>query len=239
MTRYLLWDFDGTLAYRDGMWSGAVRDAIARYVPAMMISANAVKPYLGMGFPWHTPEIEHQHISSDEMWWDELRPVFERTLKAVGVPEAAMPPIIEAVREEFLNSEAWQVADGAEETLKVLSIEGWKHAIISNHVPELSTLVAALGLARHFERIYCSAQLGVEKPNTAFFSHVLVSLGNYDAIWVIGDSPRADIGGARVAGLPSILIGSSHPTADYCVSTIREVPAILAGVPRLTRGTPR
>ena len=34
MRRVVLWDFDGTLAYRDGMWSGCLADALEDVLPA-------------------------------------------------------------------------------------------------------------------------------------------------------------------------------------------------------------
>jgi putative hydrolase of the HAD superfamily len=227
MNKYLLWDFDGTLACRDGMWSGALSDAVLRHMPAMTISPAAIRPHLSTGFPWHTPETGHEDIATDEMWWDGLRPVFERALKAVGVPAAMVPAIASAVRDEYLRPGAWRVAEGTEDVLQMLSEEGWKHAIVSNHVPELHSLAETLRLARHFERILSSAQLGYEKPHPAFFERVLASLEPYGTVWVIGDSVRADIGAARAARLPCILIGSFHASANYCVPAIRDVPSIV------------
>jgi putative hydrolase of the HAD superfamily len=231
MNRYLLWDFDGTLASREGMWNGARRDAILRHLPQSDISRDALKPYLQYGFPWHTPQIEHRHIATAQAWWDELNPVFFRALSGLGIEAGEWPAIADSVRSEYLRPDAWRVSEGAAETLRRLSEVGWTHAIVSNHVPELAELVAALGIAPHFERIFCSAWMGVEKPNPAFLEGVLASLGKLDAVWMIGDSVRLDIGSARAAGLASILIGSLDPLADRCAASMPEVAEIVLTAP--------
>lgn len=227
MRRHLLWDFDGTLAHREGMWSGALCDAIGRHCPNSGITPEHVRPYLSTGFPWHTPDVEHCHLSSGPVWWSELIPVFVKALSHLGLSESSHKLIAEAVRDEYLRIDSWRPASDAIEVLKLLRAEGWGHVIISNHVPELQTIVAGLGLGPYFERVYSSAQLGVEKPNPAFLHRVLTSLGNPISAWVIGDSVRADIAAARAAGLPSILVGSSDPSATWCVNTLHEVPFVL------------
>lgn len=227
LLRCLLWDFDGTLARREGMWTGAFRDAILLHLPQMRISLDSLRPYLHSGFPWHTPDVQHRHIATAQAWWDELNPVFARALTGLGICSDKSRSIVESVRSEYLRRDAWQVMDGAEEALRTLSRAGWKHAIVSNHVPELPSLVAELGLASHFERIFCSAQVGVEKPNPAFLQHVLASLGCSGAAWIIGDSVEIDIAAARAARLPSILIGSRDPLANRCASSRGEVAEIV------------
>ena len=37
--------------------------------------------------------------------------------------------------------------------LKTLAAAGWRHVILSNHVPELSRIVEALGIGSYFEAI--------------------------------------------------------------------------------------
>ena len=113
--------------------------------------------------------------------------------------------------------------------LQTLNAAGWNHAIISNHVLELPGLVAAMGLAPFFERIFCSAQHGVEKPQPDFLERLLAAPGRCDTVWAIGDSVRADITGARSARLPSILIGPRHVSADGCAASINEVPSVVMG----------
>jgi putative hydrolase of the HAD superfamily len=225
---YLLWDFDGTLARRDGMWSGALSDAIRRYCPDRRISAASIRPHLTAGFPWHTPEREHKHTRSSEAWWGTLRPTFERAITALGIEDPTVTTkIAEAVAEEYLDVRAWRVADGANSILNTLHAAGWRHVIVSNHVPELSNLLENLKLSEHFEHVFCSALLGVEKPNPAFLRRVLADLGSPHRSWLIGDSVHADIVAACDAQIPSILVGSKHPSATFSVDTLYDAAEVL------------
>jgi putative hydrolase of the HAD superfamily len=228
MSRYLCWDFDGTLAYRDEKWSGAVRDAILVHQPTFRVTLQEIRPYLSTGFPWHTPEVEHRHLASPEAWWLQLQPVFRRVLTELGVDGKRVPAIVQSVRDEYLRAEAWKVVEGAPDTLAELASNGWHHVIVSNHVPELNDLVVALGLAPYFEHVFGSAEMGVEKPHPAFLAAVLEFLSRPEIAWVIGDSVSADIASARAAGVGSILVGSRHPSADYCVRSLRQIPGVLS-----------
>jgi len=53
--KYILWDFDGTLAYRDGNWSGALYSILLNN-GIIDITIDALKPYLTKGFTWHNTE---------------------------------------------------------------------------------------------------------------------------------------------------------------------------------------
>jgi putative hydrolase of the HAD superfamily len=112
-----------------------------------------------------------------------------------------------------------------EAVLSLLSDRGWRHLIVSNHVPELASLVEGLGLARWFDAVVTSAQVGFEKPHPRLFdaARAVTSDG---AIWMIGDNPVADFAGARSAGIKAILVRTHHevsPRAD----DLWGVPAIL------------
>jgi putative hydrolase of the HAD superfamily len=47
----ILWDFDGALAYRDGMWSGTLFSVLKKN--KINILLEDIKPYLTTGFTWH------------------------------------------------------------------------------------------------------------------------------------------------------------------------------------------
>ncbi len=69
--------------------------------------------------------------------------------------------------------------------------------MLSNHVPELNRLLADLGIASFFERIFNSAVTGIEKPNPAAFLSVKAAYPELVDFVMIGDSLRADVSGAR------------------------------------------
>ncbi|MDN3649475.1 hypothetical protein QWZ13_11175 [Reinekea marina] len=42
----IFWDFDGTLASRQGMWSGALVNLVQRYFPESEIKIDDIRPHL-------------------------------------------------------------------------------------------------------------------------------------------------------------------------------------------------
>src|ERR671922_2114570 len=74
--KLLIWDFDGSLAYRQGRWSGALLDVLNQYVPGHTITRDQLVPHWRQGFPWHKPQQPHTHLSSADAWWAQLTPIF-------------------------------------------------------------------------------------------------------------------------------------------------------------------
>jgi putative hydrolase of the HAD superfamily len=88
--------------------------------------------------------------------------------------------------------------------------------IVSNHVPELASLVDGLGLARWFDAVVTSAEVGYEKPHPRLFEAAR-AVTPRGSIWMIGDNPIADFAGARSVGINAVLVRTDHevsPRAD-------------------------
>jgi putative hydrolase of the HAD superfamily len=81
--KHILWDFDGTLACRDGMWSGTLREILEAEEPDLCVTRVDIRPHLQSGFPWQTPEIPDAHIRDATVWWEMLRPLFEGAIIAL------------------------------------------------------------------------------------------------------------------------------------------------------------
>jgi len=56
MKNYLIWDFDGTLAYRLGGWTGVLLEGMHREATTCEATADQLRPHLQAGFRRHTPE---------------------------------------------------------------------------------------------------------------------------------------------------------------------------------------
>jgi putative hydrolase of the HAD superfamily len=222
--RYLIWDFDGTLAHRPGGWSAALAA-----VAGPGISAEQVRPFLQSGFPWHAHECAHLGLSPDE-WWEELIPLFTRALRGAGLPAEEARSLACNVRSEYLRPGAWQRFEDAVPALDQLSARGWQHLLLTNHVPELPSLLGLLGLSGRFEAIFNSAETGDEKPNPHAFRNVLnwilrgrrtgslAEISPILQIWVIGDRLSSDVIGAQEAGLRAILVRQREPGFTCCES---------------------
>jgi putative hydrolase of the HAD superfamily len=162
-----------------------------------------------------TPEREHHHLSDPDAWWSSLFPIFAAAIEAVaGVDPRSASEIAIKVRAEYLDPKNWAMFPDTEPTLVALTARGWRHIILSNHVPELPQLINSLGLGHHFESVITSATLGYEKPHPLAFKAAIDAIPSGTRIIMIGDSFKADYGGARAVGLDAILVRGSHPDCD-------------------------
>jgi putative hydrolase of the HAD superfamily len=212
--RWILWDFDGTLAARHGMWSGALVETLAK-CESLECDVAAIRPYLQAGFPWHSPNEAHEHLRTPEQWWAQLFPIFERAFIGVGIAPRRAADLARQVPSTYLDTSRWQLFEDAIPTLK-------------NHIPELHSLVCALGLDNYVSNVFSSATLGYEKPHPLAYARALDALGRPSRVWMIGDSYTADVAGAVQAGLRAILVRSEHEEALLRCATLEGVPNVIA-----------
>jgi putative hydrolase of the HAD superfamily len=209
----VFWDFDGTLARRDGLWSGAILDALRRIDPMITTTVADLKPHLAAGFPWHRPDVTIEPVGP-EVWWARLRPVIMAACTAAKVPVGTAAAAADLVPEEFYRFDAWQLIDGADTALARTRAAGYRNVILSNHAPELPELVGRLGLAEYVDLTITSAEIGAEKPNPVIFRYAIkVARACVAQSWMIGDNPVADIRGAQQVGLSAILADGVYPDA--------------------------
>lgn len=114
---------------------------------------------------------------------------------------------------EFYGVDAWTIVDGAEAALRVTRTAGFRNVILSNHAPELPTLVEALGLGDLIDETITSATVGAEKPNRIIFDYAMKSNGISEVqdVWMVGDNPIADVRGAQELGIRAILADGAYP----------------------------
>ena len=226
--RYLIWDFDGTLAYnRRGMWGGTMLHLLHQAAPGQRVSREDLSPHLQTGFPWHTPEDIHPELETPQAWWDAMTPIFERAYLAVGTGPALAEELALRVRADFVNPENWRAYDDVFPVLGELSARGWTHLVLSNHVPELPGIVVGLGLEDRIHRIFNSADTGHEKPHPEAYRSVLRTLEDAEAVWMVGDNVKADVIGAEAAGIRAVLVRRPHPDAARYSEDLLGVPAII------------
>ncbi|MGA7733824.1 MAG: HAD-IA family hydrolase [Chloroflexia bacterium] len=227
MDRVLIWDFDGTLGYRDGGWTGALLEIIQREPAAPAVTSEHICPHLQAGFPWHTPDQVWSAERSAEQWWHALYSVFERAYLAVGIDTLRARTLAKEVRHVYTDLSHWRLFDDAIPTLSTLFMQGWSHVLLSNHVPELRAILDHLQVSRHFAFVFNSAETGYEKPHPGAFRNVLTRLGNPADVWMIGDSLATDVEGAETVGIPAILVRKSHPSARYSCSDLTKLAGVL------------
>jgi putative hydrolase of the HAD superfamily len=99
--------------------------------------------------------------------------------------------------------------------LAALRALGSPLGIVSNFDSRVLRILEGLDLARWFESVTLSSQVGATKPAGAIFARALAHHG-VDAARAlhVGDSPAEDYEGARAAGLRAALIDRSGRHAD-------------------------
>lgn len=224
--KYLIWDFDGTLGYREGGWTGAMVEVLRQHAPDCATTADHLRPHIQDGFRWHDPHQPYA-IKTADRWWGELSPIFEKAFAAVGVETSLAKRMGREVRFAYASAEQWRLYDDTLPVLTQLSRAGWTHLLLSNHVPELSKILGHLQINTFFAHIFNSAETGYEKPHLKAYQAVLEATEEAESVWMIGDSPVADIAGAAAAGIPGILVRKHHADALYQCDDLTQVNQIV------------
>jgi len=204
--RIILWDFEGTLVNRPGRWRSALMEVLDMNEPEHQVEMEQIRPFLRDGFPWHRPDEPHANLTNSKEYWFLLEQVFTRAYQGVGYNHNRAKELSSLVRNAFINPNRFVLYEDTIPALEYLAERGWKHAIHSNHVPELPDIVAGIGLSPYIDWCISSGSTGYEKPNPKAFYIALDRVGNPEKVWMVGDNPEADIRGAESIGIPAILV---------------------------------
>ncbi len=221
----ILWDFDGTLVRSVLMWSCAARAVLEEHLPGHGSALDSLRQGLQADFPWHHPEVAHPELNQPAAWWAHMEPMFARAFADLGVSPAQALRLADYMRAKVIDPAAYEPLDEAASTLERLRAAGWRHAILSNHVPELPQIVAGLGWTPYFDAVHSSALTGFEKPRAEAYRIALTAAreAGHPARWMVGDNPVADAQGARSVGLAAVLIGGSP---DGAYDWAADLPAV-------------
>jgi putative hydrolase of the HAD superfamily len=215
----VLWDFDETLAERPGRWGGCMLEIVGRRHPDLVVDERALRAALQAFYPWHFPDVVHEHLNDPDDWWAALQPGLAAAAVAAGVSAADAEAVAAEVRWCYPQPEAFVLYDDTVEALGMFRDAGWRQAIVSNHCPELASLVDGLGIAAHFEAVFSSACTGYEKPHPRSIGLALEHL-EVETAWMIGNSEKADIAAAEAAGIPSVLVTRDGPSPLVDAATL-------------------
>jgi putative hydrolase of the HAD superfamily len=184
----LLWDFDGTLGVRQGKWSLVLLEALDSTAPGSGFTRAEIAAELSSGFPWHEHGRGHPELCDPDAWWAHMAKILSHALARLGVSPDTAERAAGLVRSLYPDPAYWRLFDDAAPALDELSGRGWRHVLVSNHVPELEGILASLGIADRFVAIINSAVTGYEKPHREAFRLALAAAGQPKRVWMIGDS---------------------------------------------------
>jgi putative hydrolase of the HAD superfamily len=130
----ILCDFDGTLATRTGGWADAIATVVNREHDAGL-TADAVRPYLQNGFPWHLWQTPHAQLMPGLSWWQYVTGILTRSLADLGIPPEYASRALAQLPDEYVRADAFVVYDDVIPALTMLTCAGYRCCIASNHTP--------------------------------------------------------------------------------------------------------
>jgi putative hydrolase of the HAD superfamily len=124
-----------------------------------------------------------------------------------GLSPAALPALFAELWEAFAHGRHWRVPPAAATTLGTLRARGYRLGVLSNWDHRLHQVLAETGLARWFEHVLISSELGAEKPDPEIFHAAAARFAAAPAQCLhIGDSIRHDREGAHAAGWSAVIV---------------------------------
>ena len=159
--------------------------------------------------------------------------------RVCGVAPDAVEPATTVLLEEFGRGDMWtRVIPGSVAALRQLDELGVGLAVVSNAEGTAEEQLRADGICQvgpgsgvPVAAVLDSTVVGVSKPDPAIFELALDALGVEPAHAIhVGDTPAADVAGARAAGVTPVLIDpyDLHPEVDCRrVRSLADVPAIV------------
>lgn len=224
----VLWDFDGTLGYRkNGMWGAAMIEALQAYDPDTPLTPPSFREFLISGFPWHHPERPHPYIASSDDWWQPIVGKFAQGYMHYGIDTERANKLALDAKARFVDPAAWTLYDDTAAALTDLRRRGWRHIVVSNHMPELEEIIRCLGIRDLLDHVVNSAVFGYEKPHPRIFGHALELAGYPQNVWMVGDNIEADYFGAEAAGIRAILVRSEDAKAVRRFATLTEAARMI------------
>lgn len=206
MTRGTIWwDFDGTLISRPAMWAEAASRIVRTVAPARQCPEVSLSRALDSGMPWHRQDQSHPELTTPDAWWQCVFRRYVEVFRELGLLEATTAMALDAIRRDILMPHRYCVYADVDAVLSTLHEAGWRHVMVSNHVPELAELVEGLGLARHFHAIVTSGLVGYEKPHPRMFEVARTHTIPGRPVWMIGDNVVSDCLAVTPLGVQAIL----------------------------------
>jgi len=149
--------------------------------------------------------------AAERAWW---RQVVEKTARAVGIHSTGpeFDACFHALFTHYAQPSAWSVYPEVPPLLTRLRADGWHLAVVSNFDRRLHHVLAGLGLTDFFDLILTSADVSARKPSPLLLQKAIAAFPQAESICHVGDSPHADAGAAKAAGIPCFLL--DRPRTD-------------------------
>ncbi len=166
------------------------------------------------------------HERSVQIWLD----MYTYMADFCGIKEG-VPDLVQAVYDEYLLPECWEVFPDVEPCFKELKAQGYRLGVISNWDATLEGLIRDMRWLPYFDVVISSAAVGTRKPHKAIFDIALERMGAQARNAVhVGDLEEADGDGAASAGIRPVIIDRKDRLVDCRyerILTLEDLPGLL------------
>ncbi len=235
--RAVLLDLDETLIDGSGLATStvAVSAAFAARHPELRLDPMTLAQTNGIAWERSWAEHEPRWVRGE---LDDLglsTAVWTTALTELGVPDPAALAAEAAHDHVAALAVATKPYQDVRPALDALAAAGIPLGIVTNGSSSAQRAKIALLGPERFAVIAVTGEHGVAKPEPRIFQIVLEQLGlPPDQVVHVGDSLRADVGGAQAAGILAVWlnrVGEIRPadaaTPDAEITTLAQLPALL------------
>lgn len=175
-----------------------------------------------LAFQWGTRE-ELRRLERD--WWHTL---VQRVVERTGCEVDGFDRFFGTLYDHYAAGSAWQCFPEVPRVLEGLRAGGCRLAVVSNFDSRLPGILQSLGIWGQVDAVVYSSEAGSAKPDAAIFRRALRVLGVDPTRAVhVGDSARADVAGARAAGITGVLIQRGPPAGTVPGGAIQSLDELL------------
>lgn len=173
-------------------------------------------------------------LKPEAFWREVVARTFGGTL-----PATKAEAVFQECWQAFAEPKAWRATTGIVSVVGALKFLGIKVAVLSNADGRLRRVLEQKDLARHFDGIFLSDEIGHAKPDAKAFAHVAKSLGvALTALVHVGDDPAEDGEGPCDAGAVGVILGGRHaPEKCLRAQRLAELPKLIQAL--LNDGRPK
>lgn len=218
MTKAIFFDVDFTLIYPGPTFQG---EGYARFCAeeSVVVDASLFEPAV-LAASFILDEVEEQVYDANLFVHYTASIIEHMGGRGAGVVRAA-----ERIYAEWASNHHFEIYDDVAPVLSALSERGYVLGVISNSHRSLDAFTEHFRLDGLIKTTISSAQHGFMKPHRSIFDAALqrAEVRAADTV-MVGDSLKADIEGARAAGLRGILLRRSG----------ERPPVLPDGVPLIT-----
>lgn len=227
MIQAILWDVDATLLD----FHAAERAAILKLFQEFNLGEctdEMLQRYslINRGY-WE--RLERGELTREQVLVGRFREFFEKE----GLDVSVAPDFNEAYQSSLGDTIVYR--DDSYKIIESLRGKVKQYVVSNGTVVAQEKKLRLSGLGELMDGVFLSEDLGVEKPNKAFFDKVFDSIGDIDReeVMIVGDSLTSDIRGGNNAGISTCWYNPGQAPqidgvhVDYEITDLHEVYEIL------------